>query len=288
VVEDNEGNSLIRFGNGVYGALPDDYKHYWASYRISPLQKRNVGAGIINQICLHDPDNNDSDKVFAVSNLVAALDGGGKESKDCTRKIAPFSHHNRLNLALPQDYIGRILSFPDVTDVFYEKQWSGSGTVLSFYIYAAVSMTSNRLNRISESLADSKMIDQRYTLCFFRPLLVHILMDITVSDRVHGNDVLGKLRIRFGDCDIAGVFYPPRQRFGRSLHQSELIRAALEVDGVISASLKSFQSLDDYVGSDRGMSVVKAIIPRGPEVISFAAEGRKSVVRFSINGEKYA
>jgi hypothetical protein len=287
VVEDCEGGVRIRFGDGVYGACPSSASNYYANYRITPHVMPKVATGAINQIHLRNSLGVDLDQIEAVSSLTGAFDASSGERKEISKKMAPMYHWSRENLALPEDYIRKIREFTGVRDVYFNKGWAGSRSIYDFYIYPVSEMSRQWLKEISSQIAEYKVTHHRFALHFFRPLLLQIMVDIKIKPGFYVNDMLLKLKNRFSDNEINGFFAKEKFGFGQALYPSEIIKSAFSLDGIFSAELKSFQRLDDYVGSDEQNTIVEKITPKASEVISYVGDGRQSSIKFSINGRTY-
>lgn len=286
VVEEEAEKTYVRFGDGVYSSFPSEWNNYFARYRITAKSDTKIAAEAISQIYTGEFD----DGILKVTNLVSVVGDYSVESHELTRKMAPLLHKSRKNLAIPNDYINKLVSEYDVRDAFFKKGWSGSREVYELYIYPIKKMSQNRLDYISQSLAINKIIDHRYSLLFYKPLYLHVLLDVKIASAVMENSVLQKLRARFlnefYDEFTNGFFNPENFTFGTGLYKSEFIKAAMEIDGVESVKLNSFQKLDDYIGRNE-LEVKENIFPVGPEVIALRGLERSSIIKFSINGGDY-
>ena len=286
VVEEEAEKTYIRFGDGVYSSLPSEWNSYFARYRITAKSDAKIAAEALNQIYLREFN----DAVVKVTNLVSAFGDYEVESHEYTRKMAPLLHKPRKNLAISNDYVRKVKSEYDVRDAYFEKGWSGSREVFNIYVYPKYDISQNRLEYISHSLAINKIINHRYSLYFYKPLYLHVLLDVQIKAGVMENSVLQKLRSRFlneyFDKFTDGFFNPENFTFGVGLYRSEFIKAAMDIEDIESVSLSSFQKLDDYIGSEKAVAT-ESIFPEGPEVISLRGANRSSIIKFSINGGEY-
>lgn len=287
VVEDHEGGVRIRFGDGVYGACPSSASNYYANYRITPHLAPKVATGAINQIHFRNSLGMDLDQIEVVSSLAGAFDASLGERKEISKKVAPMYHWSRENLALPEDYIRKIFKFTGVRDVFFNKGWAGSMPIYDFYIYPVSEMPRQWLNEISSQIAENKVMHHRFAIHFYRPLLLQLVMDIKIKPGFYVNEMLLKLRKRFSEDEVNGLFAKENFGFGQELYPSEIIKSSLSLEGIFSAEVKSFQRLDDYVGNNEKNTIVEKIQPKASEVISYAGDGRHSSIKFSINGGAY-
>jgi len=285
VMQGSQTSTQLFFGNGVYGAMPSVNTEYWARYRINPKTTTKITTDAINQVYFSAPSEVSSEQIIKVTNITESINESHSEKKEITKKIAPIAHRIRNNLALPQDYINKIRTFSDVKDVHFKKSWAGSRYQYDFYVYPVGGMTEDRLNAISQSLAVHKVLNHRYSLSFYRPLLLHILIDLQFDSSMGTKGIRLKLRALFSGTN-ANAFFSDKFSFNDELYPSEVIKSVFKLQGVLSASLMSFQKLDDYVGSNM-YAVVDKIQPQATEIISYSGNGRTSIIKIRINGGEY-
>ena len=80
-----DGGDTIRFGDDVFGVLPDDGADFQVTYRIGAGAAGNVAAGAINQVAPSPA----AAGILAVTNPLPATGGADREALDSVRLNAP-------------------------------------------------------------------------------------------------------------------------------------------------------------------------------------------------------
>jgi hypothetical protein len=120
--DDASPGTLIRFGGGDFGALPDDGDRFVATYRTSRGAVGNVAAGTITSV---DPAS--AGFIVAVSNPAAATGGREAETIAEIRRRAPYAFQASTYRAVrPEDYNAAARQLPFVQRAGTAFRWTGS------------------------------------------------------------------------------------------------------------------------------------------------------------------
>lgn len=285
VLDEHQGMAELRFGDGLFGAFPNQFNQFYVSCRITPDKDHQIAAGKINQLYIPDHLDTATESVAEIKNLHPIFDHHRKKSAQVSKIEAPIQHRQRLNLARIQDYIDVILAEEAIANVHSEKVWSGSHEVFYFYLYPHSSVCSEAvLTSLTQRFNQYKVLNQRFVLCSFTPLLLKLTLNIEV-ERDRSEQALHKqLNVMLSDDRQLGVFAPQHFSFNTRLYASELVEALLALDGVANVQLSAFQTLDDYVGSNQQSRIDNVIIAHSHQVIAFQHQGRRSEVSVVLTG----
>ncbi|WP_299009785.1 hypothetical protein [uncultured Shewanella sp.] len=283
VLDEHQGMAELRFGDGLFGAFPNKFNHFYASCRITPNKDHQIAAGKINQLYLPEHLNIVTEAVTEVKNLHPVGDLQAKKSAQAIKLAAPVQHRQRLNLALAQDYIDLILTDERVENVYFEKKWSGSHAVFYFYLYPRNEANLDEvIPFLMQQFALYQVLNQRVVIKHFTPLLLKMSVNIAVKAGYSMPALYQGLRLHFSDDAQEGILAPERFSFGTPLYASEILETTLNIKGVETVQLCDFQTLPHYIGSNNQAFVETVIVPKSHQVISFACQGRQSDVSFTL------
>lgn len=283
VLDEHQGMAELRFGDGLFGIVPNKFNHFYASCRITPNKDHQIAAGKINQVYLPEHLDILTEAVTEVKNLHPVGDLHAKKSAQAIKLAAPVQHRQRLNLALSQDYMDLILSDERVEDVFFEKGWSGSHEVFYFYLYPRSEANLEEvIPFLMRQFALYQVLNQRVVIESFTPLLLKMSVNITVEEGHSMPALHQRLTLHFSNDAQGGILAFERFRFGTPLYASEILETTLNIEGVETVQLCAFQTLPHYIGSNGKAFVETVIVPKSHQVISFACQGRQSDVSFTL------
>lgn len=228
-----EGDT-IRFGDGIFGEIPDPESVFQVTYRVGGGASGNVAADAIAYV-----DPTASTSIAAVTNPFPATGGADREPTERVRRLAPQAFRAKQFRAVrSQDYQAAAQTLPWVQRAGTVFRWTGS--------WLTVFTTPDPLD--SEALTvpqHTQLIDllNRYRMAGYEsyvPSPRYISLDLRVQvcarpDAFRGDAeaallvALSATRQRDG---TTGFFHVDRWTFGMSLERSTLEAAIQNADGV--------------------------------------------------------
>jgi predicted phage baseplate assembly protein len=252
VVEtEDDGRAYLRFGFGTLGKEPTSTSTLLVSYRTGNGSKANVGRHAIAHI-VGDTDGL-SGKIARVRNPLPVTSGIDLEPIDTARLAAPYAFQNHLSCIHPDDYTRLAQQFPGGDVLRAAAQIERTGNWQTVFVYA---------QRAGGRLADRAFGEQ--LLAWLQPLAMsgyevavrsprYVDLELHLRVRVapgrFKNAVRQAVSAALGNGLLAdgspAYFNPDTLAFGQSLYRSQVIRAAMVVDGVEQAEIVRFGRLDD-------------------------------------------
>jgi len=229
-----DDGDTIRFGDGVFGEIPDPDAVFQVTYRVGGGAIGNVAADAITRI-----DSTAISVIIAVTNPFPATGGADPESAESVRRLAPQAFRAKQFRAVrSQDYQNAAQTLPWVQRAGTAFRWTGS--------WLTVFTTPDPLD--SEALTvpqHIQLIDllNRYRLAGYEsyvspPRYISLDLRIQVCARpdVFRGDVEAALLVALGASrqrdGHTGFFHVDRWTFGVSLERSALEAAIQEAYGV--------------------------------------------------------
>ncbi len=253
VVEiENDGTTLIRFGDDQHGMQPDPGTYsspheFTAYYRVGNGVAGNIGADSLVHIVTNQPN------ITAVRNLLSAQGGVEPESMEDVRKNAPQAFRTQERAVTPEDYAEVAERKPGIQDAETTFRWTGS--------WHTVFMTVDREAGLEvDDDFKGEMVDhvERYRMAGYdlnvdapRYAPLQIEMQVCVKPDYFRSDVKQDLLDIFSKGTTRdgqrGVFHPDNFSFGQTVYLSPLYAAAMAVPGVQSVHITNFQRQDDII-----------------------------------------
>lgn len=256
VVEtDNDGASILRFGDDQYGRRPFDAERFVAHYRIGNGELGNAGWGTL--VHLVDPGVV-IPPITRVWQPLAALGGVEPETIEHVRKIAPEAFRAiQFRAVTERDWEEMALRNPDVAAAKASFRWTGSWNTVFVAIHPVDRANLRRLPGggmelmplfallIKAHLTRFKLAgyDLNIRAAIYVPL--EIDMQICVCDGHFRGDVLAEVQRVLSNRAFAdgttGFFFPLRFGFGSAVYLSQIYAAVSAVEGVNSAKITKFK-----------------------------------------------
>ncbi len=212
----------------------------------------------------------------------------------------PRSIHRQRRMVTAQDYVDQLESHPLVERAHAEVRWTGSWTTLKvaciclenaildsavvdihgagseetealleaiddFHRAAGLDLpnwdaTPTLRTVIREFLDAYRMAGQEVWLQDPEPVGIVIDLSVLVEDAFYRSEVAREVERTLGN-DFDGFFAPSNLRFGEDLHASDLIDAAMSLDGVNAVCLNRFKRIGNRYAdqSDNGRIVLDGI-----------------------------
>ena len=236
VVEvENDGSATLRFGDDTDGRRPIRYRPLTAQYRVGNGEDGNVPAGAIRHVVADPSDGTD---FVAVRNPLPARGGVDPEPIEQVKRIAPHAYRRQERAVTLEDYAEMAQRHDEVRHAVARRSWTGSW----YTIFVAIDRKGGRpvdpaFERTIRTHLESYRLagdDVEIEPPIWVPL--ELAMVICVESGYFRRDVEEELEKRFSNRRLPngrlGFFHPDRLTFGEPIHLSEVVAAAMDVDGV--------------------------------------------------------
>jgi hypothetical protein len=229
---DDDNGDTIRFGDNVFGEIPDSGSTFMVTYRVGGGALGNVAADSITSVSLTQSSPAlvaAAGLVSAVTNPFAATGGADLEPDETVRRLAPQAFRaQRLYDVRPEDYQATAETLPWVLRAGTVFRWTGS--------WLTVFTTPDPMGTEQVSLDEhTELINllNRYRLAGYEsyvPAPVYVGIDLTITVCANPDafraDVEAALLSALSTSKLpdgtAGFFYFDRFTFGTSLELSAL------------------------------------------------------------------
>jgi hypothetical protein len=238
---EDDGRAYLRFGDDVLGKRPEAGTYFQVTYRTGNGSIGNVGAEAIAHIVT------DLDGIKSVRNPFPAQGGIDPEPIEQVRLYAPQAFRVPQRAVTEKDYAEIAQRYPDVQRVLATRRWTGSW----YTVFLTVDRKGGRplddqfkqdlrsfLERFRMAGHDLEIEEPRFV-----PL--KISLKVKVKSDYFRNSVKQALLSVFSNRVLAngqlGFFHPDRLTFGQEIYLSQVIKTAVEVEGVQSVEVIRFQ-----------------------------------------------
>lgn len=242
---DGDDGATLRFGDGVFGAIPTDGTVFEVLYRAGGGASGNAAAGSLTRL---DRTHPVAINILTVTNPLAASGGRDQEPDDQVREMAPERFRaTQYRAVRSQDYERAAMTLSWVQRAGTQFRYTGSW----LSVFTAVDP------KDSESLPDDGLVElttllDRYRLAGYEafalaPRYASLDLEVTVCVRPDAfradvsQAVLAALDTTTHSDGRRGFFHPDRFTFGVALERSALEAELQEVpgvDGVIELSYR--------------------------------------------------
>ncbi|QPP10851.1 putative baseplate assembly protein [Streptomyces bathyalis] len=243
---EDDGRLALRFGDGLYGAVPEPGSRLALHYRTGGGTAGNLGAEAIGHLVLRrDPDAVDADEpmpVAGVRNPLPATGGTAPEPVDQVRQLAPLGlKRNRLRAVTADDYAHLAARVPGVQRAAAEIRWTGSVSEAHVAIdaYGSDEPTAELLAAVEQALEGSRRIGHDLIVRPARAVPLDIAITVCAAPGHQHGQILAELRRVLGSRPLPGgrglgFFHPDALTFGEPVRLSRLVAAGAAVAGVES------------------------------------------------------
>ncbi|HYC62431.1 MAG TPA: putative baseplate assembly protein [Thermoanaerobaculia bacterium] len=243
VVEaEEDGTSLLRFGDDEHGKRPDAGVLLEAKYRVGNGRRGNVGADSIAHIVFTQPLI--GGKIVAVNNPLPARGGVDPEPLEDVRQKAPVAFRTQQRAVTPRDYEEVAQRHPEVQRAAVTFRWTGSWHTVFVTVdrVGGKSVDEPFEEELREFIETYRMAGYDLEIDGPRPAALELELHICATRDAFRTDVLAAVRDRFSSRN-GGFFDPDRFTFGQPVYLSAIYAAAHEVPGVESVTIEKFQRL---------------------------------------------
>lgn len=235
VVETGEtGRSYIRFGNGANGALPVPGSYVAARYQTGTGVAGNVGADQVSTF-----DSTAFPAIQRAWNPFDVTNGRSPETADIIRRRVPEAYRARQQRAITlADYVKRAEELPFVQRAAAAYGWTGSWRTVTLTLdpRGASDLLPEQVAEAHAYLEPLRLIGEDLEI---RPpdlVPLDICLIVCAHPRFWPEDLVVELEDAFSEGYTAsgarGFFHPDNWTFGQTLHASQIIARALDVEGV--------------------------------------------------------
>jgi hypothetical protein len=242
VVEvERDGIAQLRFGDDISGKKPAAGFTPFATYRVGSGREGNIGAEAISRaVC--DPVG-----IKAVRNPMPAIGGRDAETMEEIRQFAPREFRTQKRAVTETDYAVMTQLHPEVQKAAARFRWTGSWYTVFVTVdrKGGLEVDSKFKTGISRHLEQYRMAG--YDLEIKGPVFVplDIIMNVCVKIGYSRSHVKESLLTAFSRYDLPdgrrGFFHPDNFTFSQPVYLSALYQRAMEVAGVASVEVKTFQ-----------------------------------------------
>jgi len=244
VVEtDEEGRSLIRFGNGTNGKKLLEGAVVRCTYQVGRGLDGNVGAD-----SLQDFDRDAFPEVDSCWNPFDVTDGRDPEPvAEIIRRVPEAYRYRQLRAVTLKDYVDRAEEFPGVSRASARYMWTGSWRTVRITIDpAGTPVLSPELREdVARYLEAVRLIGEDLEIRPPRFVPLDIVVSLCVTPDYWPEYVRSVLEQEFSDGYTPdgrkAFFHPDRWTFGQGLWASQILGRVQSVEGVdhvIGVSMK--------------------------------------------------
>ena len=265
VVEvENDGSAFLRFGDGVFGALPDPGTVFQARYRVMNGIAGNIGQDSLFHLATDDATFTDPSNpvVISLTNPLAGTGGLDPQPLEEVRQQAPYAFRVQQRAVTEEDYADiaqRIDS--SVSRARATFRWTGS--------WRTVFIAADRKG--GAAVDDLFRTGMRNGMEYYRmaghdvevddPQFVslEIEMKVCVKPDYFASDIEGRLLEVLSNRKLpdgtTGVFHPDNFTFGQPVYLSPIYAAVQSTGGVESVKITKFQrqGVDSSLGLQNGV-----------------------------------
>ncbi|SFS96452.1 putative baseplate assembly protein [Saccharopolyspora flava] len=261
---DDDGELVLRFGDGTCGAVPKPGARLEIRYRIGGGSAGNVGAEAINHLVLR-PAESGRLPAATVRNPLPAVGGTDPEPIEQVRQLAPLDlRRTRLRAVTAEDYAALAGQVPGVQRAAAELRWTGSTQQVQVAVDAFGTSEPGPvlLDEVRDHLREFRRIGHELVV---RPAIrvpLDVALRVCAAPGHQRGQVIADLKRVFGRGP-SGFFHPDRLGFGEPVRLSALVAAATAVPGVIDARVTRLRRLFEPDGGELDAGLLRV---RGLEV----------------------
>ena len=241
---ENDGTTLLRFGDDMHGQRPNEGTAFTATYRVGNGAAGNVGAQALFHIVSDDTG------VFGeVANPMPAAGGIDPEDIAAARRDAPEAFRTQERAVTAADYAAAAERRAEVQRATATFRWTGS--------WHTVFVTADRLGgtavdahfeaRLRRHLERFRMAGYDLEVDAARSVALDITLHLCVLPGYFRSEVVRAVQLELGagvlpDGRLA-VFHPDNFTFGQAVYLSRIVAAAQAVEGVEAVWVQKFERL---------------------------------------------
>jgi hypothetical protein len=257
---ENDGSTLLRFGDDLHGQRPKEGTEFTASYRVGNGAAGNVGAQAIFHIVSSDTGVFDE-----VSNPMPAAGGIDPEDIEAARRDAPEAFRTQERAVTAADYAAAAAGRADVQRAAATFRWTGSWhtVFVSADRFGGTAVDAHFEARLRRYLERFRMAGYDLEVDAARPVALDITLHLCVLPGYFRSEVVRAVQLELGagvftDGRLA-VFHPDNFTFGQAVYLSRIVAAAQAVQGVEAVWVQKFERL----GQPETLPMETGVLPMG-------------------------
>lgn len=229
---DEEGKSLIRFGNGVTGNKLPDQAVVHCTYQEGIGLEGNIGADSLNYYTAFPA-------ITQTWNPLDVSDGRAPEPvAEIIRRVPEAFRTRQLRAVTLTDYEDRAEELEEVSRAAARYAWTGSWRTVQVAVdpKGSTVLDTELTGKVARHLEAVRLIGEDIEIRPPRPVPLEIEVVVCVHPHYWPEDVSYILEQEFSESFLpdgrSGFFHPDNWTFGQSLHVSQLTGRIQEVAGV--------------------------------------------------------
>lgn len=251
VETEDDGRVYLRFGFGGAGREPAFDSTLIAAYRVGNGSQGNVGRHAIAHIVADGGDL--ATRVAQVRNPLPVTSGIDAELIDAARLAAPVAFQTHISCISPDDYAAHAERFPGGTIRQARARIESTGNWQTVFVYVQRQDDQPLDQALREQLLAwlQRRAMAGYEVAIRPPAYVDVALHVRVwaAAQRFSNAVRRAVTAALGNAvqedGRPGFFHPNYLGFGRPIYRSQIIRAAMAVEGVARVEIVHVGRLDD-------------------------------------------
>ena len=257
---ENDGTTLLRFGDDQHGHRPKDGTEFIATYRVGNGAAGNVGAQAIFHIVSSDTGVFDE-----VTNPLSAAGGIDPEDIEAARRDAPEAFRTQERAVTAADYAAAAERRAEVQRAVATFRWTGSWHTVFVTAdrFGDAAVDANFQARLRRYLERFRMAGYDLEVDAAHPVALDITLHLCVLPGYFRSEVVRAVQLELGagvlpDGRLA-VFHPDNFTFGQTVYMSRIAAAAQAVQGVEAVWVQKFERL----GRPDTLPMESGVLPMG-------------------------
>lgn len=263
VETDESGVSHLRFGSGGNGSELPEKAVVECRYQVGRGSEGNVGPdSLVGFDAAALPD------LKSLRNPFDVVNGRDPEPREEVIRRAPEAYRARqLRAVTLEDYVDRAESLTAVSHARARYGWTGSWRTVRLAVDPAGTdvFTEELRGHVHRHLEAVRLIGEDLEVRGAQYVGLDIEMRLCAHPRYWIEDLAAELDMRFSDGFLPdgspAFFHPDSWTFGQALHASQLVGAALEVQGIDRVLAVSLRRVDSGTGGGTTVIVDPGDLP---------------------------
>jgi hypothetical protein len=238
---ENDGTTIIRFGDDVLGKKPSLGIAFKPVYRVGNGAAGNVGADSIKRILT------DFDGISKIRNPLPAKGGINPESIERVKQVSPQAFRIQQRAVTEEDYAEVTERNEEVQKAAANFRWTGSWNTVFVTVdrKSGFEVDEEYRNNIYNHVDQFRLAG--YDLEINKPVFVslEIEFDVCVKDGYFQLNIKESLLKKFSAKQLPGggkgFFHPDNFTFGQPVYLSQLYQTAMDINGVGSVEITKFK-----------------------------------------------
>jgi len=245
-VVENGPVTVLRFGDGQCGRVPQPGTSFKVSYRVGDVRRGFVAANAVRHVV------SDDERLLAVRNPLAAGRGAAAETLGDIQRAAPQAHLVQERCVTAEDYVDRCRDLPDVRDAAVQMDHHEAHNRITVYIDRGGDRPADREFRaaIRRQLEPYRLLGSSVHVRPPEWFALLLELEILVAPEAVRASVERALRRAFLGNPLrheeTGLFLPGSFAFGQPVLSGVILETAMEVPGVASAVIARLQRWSEY------------------------------------------